>query len=39
MYPTETPQNCNADCGSVTYCGNGTCDAGETPATCSKDCK
>jgi len=33
----ENPQNCPEDCAKI-ICGNGTCDATETPATCPADC-
>jgi hypothetical protein len=30
---------CPADCGVATTCGNGTCDALETPLSCPADCR
>lgn len=30
---------CPDPCGGTSKCGNGTCDAGESPSTCPSDCK
>lgn len=36
--PAESAVNCPQDCGSNVLCGNGSCDAGESPTSCPTDC-
>lgn len=38
IFGAESCRNCAADCGPCPVCGNGKCEAAESPRNCSADC-